>query len=67
MEEFRQLSDFALAVYPAIKNSSAWVKLTCKRWMGAGPGALVRPGSGGDACWCSANNNEISKCMRACC
>jgi glycosyltransferase involved in cell wall biosynthesis len=35
MEESRQLSNFALAVCPEIKSSSAWVKLTCKRWMGA--------------------------------
>jgi glycosyltransferase involved in cell wall biosynthesis len=34
MEESRQLSDFALAVCPEIKRSSAWVKLNCKRWMG---------------------------------
>jgi GT2 family glycosyltransferase len=35
IEESRQLSDFALSVYPAIKNSPGWVKLTCKHWMGA--------------------------------
>ena len=34
MEEARELSDFALVVCPEIKRSSAWVKLTCKRWMG---------------------------------
>jgi glycosyltransferase involved in cell wall biosynthesis len=34
MEESRKLSDFALAVCPDIKDSSAWLKLTCKRWMG---------------------------------
>jgi GT2 family glycosyltransferase len=43
MEDSRQLSDFALAVYPAIKNSSAWVKLTCKRWMGARTWRAVSP------------------------
>jgi GT2 family glycosyltransferase len=43
MQESRQLSDFALAVYPAIKNSTAWVKLTCKRWMGARTWRAVSP------------------------
>jgi GT2 family glycosyltransferase len=43
MEESRQLSDFALAVCPEIKSSSAWVKLTCKRWMGARTWRAVRP------------------------
>jgi glycosyltransferase involved in cell wall biosynthesis len=43
MEESRQLSDFALAVCPEIKSSSAWVKLTCKRWMGARIWRAVRP------------------------
>jgi glycosyltransferase involved in cell wall biosynthesis len=43
MDEFRELSDFALAVCPEIKRSSAWVKLTCKRWMGAGTWRAVRP------------------------
>jgi glycosyltransferase involved in cell wall biosynthesis len=42
MEESRQLSDFALAVCPEIKRSSAWVKLTCKRWMGARTWRAVR-------------------------
>jgi glycosyltransferase involved in cell wall biosynthesis len=39
----RQLSDFALAVFPEIKSSSPWVKLTCKRWMGARTWRAVRP------------------------
>jgi hypothetical protein len=43
MEESRQLSDFALAVCPEIKSSSAWLKLTCKRWMGARTWRAVRP------------------------
>jgi hypothetical protein len=43
MEEARELSDFALAVCPAIKSSSAWVKLTCKRWIGARTWRAVRP------------------------
>jgi glycosyltransferase involved in cell wall biosynthesis len=43
MEESRELSDFALAVYPEIKRSSAWVKLTCKRWMGARTWHAVKP------------------------
>jgi hypothetical protein len=43
MEESRQLSDFALAVCPEIKSSSAWVKLTCKRWMGARTWRALRP------------------------
>jgi GT2 family glycosyltransferase len=44
MEESRQLSEFALAVCPEINNSSAWVKLTCKRWMGARTWRALRPG-----------------------
>jgi hypothetical protein len=43
MEESRELSDFALAVCPEIKSSSAWIKLTCKRWMGARTWRVVRP------------------------
>jgi hypothetical protein len=43
MEESRQLSEFALAVCPEIKKSSAWVKLNCKRWMGAWTWRAVRP------------------------
>jgi GT2 family glycosyltransferase len=43
MEECRQLSDFALAIYPKIKSSSAWLKLTCKCWMGARTWRAVRP------------------------
>jgi Glycosyl transferase family 2 len=43
MEECRELSDFALAVCPKIKSSSAWIKLTCKRWMGARTWRAVRP------------------------
>jgi hypothetical protein len=42
-EESRQISDFALAVCPRIKWSSPWVKLTCKRWMGARAWRAVRP------------------------
>jgi glycosyltransferase involved in cell wall biosynthesis len=34
MEESWQLTEFALAVCPETKSSLAWVKLTCKRWMG---------------------------------
>jgi glycosyltransferase involved in cell wall biosynthesis len=43
MEESKELSDFALAVCPDIKSSSAWLKLTCKRWMGARTWYAVRP------------------------
>jgi hypothetical protein len=43
MEESRQLSDFAQAVCPEIKRSSAWAKLTCKRWMGARTWRALRP------------------------
>jgi hypothetical protein len=43
MEESRELSDFALAVCPEIRSSSAWVKLTYKRWMGARTWRAVRP------------------------
>jgi glycosyltransferase involved in cell wall biosynthesis len=43
MEESRQLSDFALAVCPEIKRSSAWVKLSCKRRMGDRTWRAVRP------------------------
>jgi glycosyltransferase involved in cell wall biosynthesis len=43
MEESRQLSDFALAVCPEIKRSSAWVKLTCKRLIGERRWRAVRP------------------------
>ena len=43
MEESRELSDFALAVCPEIKSSSAWLKLTCKRWMGARTWRALRP------------------------
>jgi hypothetical protein len=43
MEESRELSDFALAVCPEIKSSSAWLKLTCKRWLGARTWYAVRP------------------------
>jgi hypothetical protein len=43
MEESRELSDFALAVCPEIKSSSAWLKLTCKRRMGARTWRAVRP------------------------
>jgi glycosyltransferase involved in cell wall biosynthesis len=43
IEESRQLSDFALAVCPDVKRSPAWVKLTCKRWMGRWTWRVVRP------------------------
>jgi glycosyltransferase involved in cell wall biosynthesis len=43
MEECRELSDFAVAVCPEIKSSSAWLKLTCKRWMGARTWRAFRP------------------------
>jgi hypothetical protein len=43
MEESRELSDFALAVCPGIKSSSAWLKLTCKRWIGARTWRAMRP------------------------
>jgi hypothetical protein len=43
MEESRELSAFALAVCPEIKRSSAWLKLTCKRWIGARTWRAVRP------------------------
>jgi len=43
MEESGHLSDFALAVCPEIKSSSAWIKLTCKRWIGARTWRAVRP------------------------
>jgi glycosyltransferase involved in cell wall biosynthesis len=43
MQESRQLSEFALAVCPEIRRSSAWVKLTCKRWMGVRTWRALRP------------------------
>jgi hypothetical protein len=43
MGESKQLSDFAVAIYPQIKNSSAWLRLTCKRWMGAQTWGVVKP------------------------
>jgi glycosyltransferase involved in cell wall biosynthesis len=43
MEESRLLSDFALAVCPEIKRSSAWLKLNCKRWIGSRTWGVVRP------------------------
>ena len=43
MEESRELSDFAVAVCPKIRSSSAWVKLACKRWMGVRTWRAVRP------------------------
>jgi glycosyltransferase involved in cell wall biosynthesis len=43
MGESRQLSDFAVAVCPEIKRSSAWVKLSWKRWMGARIWRAVSP------------------------
>jgi glycosyltransferase involved in cell wall biosynthesis len=46
MEESRQLSDFAVAVCREIRSSSAWVKLICKRWMGARAWRAVRPAVG---------------------
>jgi hypothetical protein len=45
MEECRELSEFAFSVCPEIKSSSAWLKLTCKRWMGARTWRAVRPGT----------------------
>jgi GT2 family glycosyltransferase len=39
----KQLSEFALAICPEIRSSSAWLKLTCKRWMGARAWRAVRP------------------------
>jgi hypothetical protein len=47
MEESRELSEFALAVCPEIKRSWAWLKLTCKRWMGARTWRAVRPATSG--------------------
>jgi hypothetical protein len=41
--ESSQLSGFALAVCPEIKRSSAWIKLACKRRMGARTWRAVRP------------------------
>jgi GT2 family glycosyltransferase len=43
MEEVAALSEFALDVCPGIKNSAAWLKLSCKRWMGARAWRSVRP------------------------
>jgi hypothetical protein len=43
IKESRDLSAFALAVYPEIDLSSQWVKLTCKRWLGARTWRAVRP------------------------
>jgi glycosyltransferase involved in cell wall biosynthesis len=42
-EESKQLSDFAVAVCPEIKRSSGWLKLNCKRCMGAWTWRAVRP------------------------
>ena len=42
-EESRQISDFALAVCPEIRRSSTWLKLACKRRMGARTWRAVRP------------------------
>jgi glycosyltransferase involved in cell wall biosynthesis len=42
-EESRELSDFALALCPEIKSTAAWVRLACKRWMGARTWRAVRP------------------------
>jgi glycosyltransferase involved in cell wall biosynthesis len=47
MEQSRELSDFALAVWPEIKSSPAWVKLTCKRWIGARTWRALRPAVAG--------------------
>jgi hypothetical protein len=44
MDESRQISDFARAVCPEIRNSPAWVKLICKRWIGARAWRAVMPG-----------------------
>jgi hypothetical protein len=43
MEESREVSDFALAICPEIRRSAAWIKLICKRWMGAQTWRAVRP------------------------
>jgi glycosyltransferase involved in cell wall biosynthesis len=43
IEESKQLSDFALAMSPQIRWSSAWTKLTCKRWIGARTWCAVQP------------------------
>jgi glycosyltransferase involved in cell wall biosynthesis len=43
MEESKELSAFAVAICPEIKSSSAWVKLSCKRWMGARTWRAVSP------------------------
>src|SRR5205814_8355833 len=43
MEQSRELSDFALAVCPEIRRSSTWLKLACKRRMGARTWRAVIP------------------------
>jgi hypothetical protein len=43
MEESRELSELALAVCSEVRHSSAWLKLTCKRWMGSRTWRAVRP------------------------
>jgi glycosyltransferase involved in cell wall biosynthesis len=43
IEESKQLSEFALALCPEIKSSLGWLRLGCKRWMGARAWRAVRP------------------------
>jgi glycosyltransferase involved in cell wall biosynthesis len=43
LDESGQLCEFALAIWPEIKSSPAWAKLTCKRWIGARTWRAVRP------------------------
>jgi hypothetical protein len=43
MNEFRELSNFALAVCPKIASSPAWLKLSTKRWMGARTWRAIAP------------------------
>jgi glycosyltransferase involved in cell wall biosynthesis len=43
MAECRELSDFAVAVCPEIRASSAWLKLNSKRWMGRRIWRAVKP------------------------
>jgi len=41
--ESKELSDFAAEIYPRIKNSTAWMKFACKRWVGARAWRAFRP------------------------
>jgi glycosyltransferase involved in cell wall biosynthesis len=47
MEASRQLAEFALGVCPRIKTSLDWMKLTCKRRMGARAWRALRPAVAG--------------------